>query len=62
MPIQTVMREGERERERKRERERGRALQEGGKCFVKGDNVTKNVIFFTRSDPRNPIDCWSAVL
>jgi hypothetical protein len=48
------MREGERERES--------ALQEGGKCFVKGDNVTKNVILFTRSDPRSPIDCCSAVL
>ena len=51
-----------RERERERDRERESALQEGGKCFVKGDNVTKNVILFARSDPRRPIDYWSAVL
>jgi hypothetical protein len=44
-------------REREREREKG-----GGKCFEKGDNVTKYVILFTRSDPRRPIDCWSPVL
>ena len=45
-----------------REKERERTLQEGGKCFVKGDNVTKKVFVLTRSDTRRPIDCWSTVL